>query len=110
MTRRIIPKRRMGKELQEKIERQAGAVRSRTEPCAYLGQPTGNQLKVTCRSSTATIAEHICQHPERARVGRNGSRRSGRCTVEGRCRDWEAGIVWCKECTLYEVAPPSSAG
>lgn len=75
----------------------------RSGPCAHLGEPTGNMLKVTCRASNATLAEHYCQHPERSRVGRDGERKAGRCTPHGKCRDWEAGIQFCGACPLWEA-------
>lgn len=70
-------------------------------PCAFLAAATGQLLKVTCRRSTAKIAEHFCVHPARRRWSkRRGELVDGLCTPTGKCSDWAIGIQPCQSCLL----------
>jgi len=81
------------------------AVDINTEPCRFLGEPTGQMLKQSCKSKPE-IEEHVCLCPARQFTGRDGKTHNKKCTFDQPCQDSNI-IQFCGRCALWEAASPA---
>jgi len=95
--------------MQQRTQIKKVFIKSREIPCLFLGEPTGELRKVSCKTQP-TMIEHWCAHVKRQNLLPINSRREeerfvqGRCTPKGMSHEFRSRIPIqpCYLCGFYQ--------